>query len=102
MVRPTSKLSDVGALARKQPKADPTSAFIGFRRGDPCLEARGGSAVSFLCALVSADRRACGNRRRWSGGDTPGATARVRLARLADSAVSSPGIPCLSAWGEVK
>jgi hypothetical protein len=69
--------------------------IIGFRHGDPCLEARGGSAVSCLCAILSAYRRACGNRRLWSGGDTQVANARVRLVRLADSAVSSPGIPCL-------
>jgi hypothetical protein len=55
--------------------------FIGFRRGDPCLSAWGGSAVPCLCALLTAYRRACGHLRRWSGADNQGSGGRSQGAR---------------------
>jgi hypothetical protein len=49
----------------------------------------GVSAVSFLCAilyaLLTAYRRACGNRRLWSGADTQGSNERVRRSQRASS-----------------
>lgn len=41
----------------------------------------GAQANGVRCALRSPYRRACGNRRRWSGGDTQATTARVSRSR---------------------
>src|SRR5262245_47544693 len=65
----------------------------------------GGSAVSFLCAILTAYRRACGKLRLWSGGDNQVTNERISRSqqiRSVWSAMLDPGIPCLEAWEEVK
>ncbi len=59
----------------------------------------GDVSESLFCGRLSTYRRACGNSRLWSGGDNQTTNARVRLVRLAGSAVSSPGILWRQPWG---
>jgi hypothetical protein len=67
-----------------QLNAPSNSVIIALRPEDPCLQAGEEWPAPFLCAILPAYRRACGNLRLWSGLDNQESNEHVsRSQRLA-------------------